>query len=165
MLAPSVVRGGSKANPTPPSYPSCSRRYFRCYSPVAFGKKTDKEGEFIRKWVPELRKLPAKYIYEPWTAPKEVLKAAGVKLGEGEGCNYPQQCVDHAAVSKANMSRIAVVYAAFKENGGNVAGNKAAARTVGDLNVKPAKKAKKATKKKKMVVEDSGSDSDEEFLL
>lgn len=39
---------------------------------MAFGKKTDKNGDYIKKYVPILRKFPSKYIYEPWTAPLEV---------------------------------------------------------------------------------------------
>lgn len=39
---------------------------------MAFGKKTDKDGEFIRKYVPILRKFPSQYIYEPWKAPLQV---------------------------------------------------------------------------------------------
>lgn len=52
--------------------PSRLAQYFRCYSPVAFGKKTDKGGDYIRKYVPVLRHFPSKYIYEPWNAPLEV---------------------------------------------------------------------------------------------
>jgi cryptochrome len=47
-------------------------QYYRVYSPVTFGKKYDPEGKFIRRFVPELAKLPTKYIYEPWTAPLDV---------------------------------------------------------------------------------------------
>lgn len=48
------------------------RQYYRCYSPVSFGKKTDKNGDFIRKYVPVLKDFPQKYIYEPWKAPEKV---------------------------------------------------------------------------------------------
>jgi cryptochrome len=47
-------------------------QYYRVYSPVTFGKKYDADGKFIRRFVPELAKLPTKYIYEPWTAPLDV---------------------------------------------------------------------------------------------
>ncbi|GAW26019.1 putative cryptochrome [Rosellinia necatrix] len=59
-------------------------QYFRCYSPVAFGQKWDKNGTFIRKWVPELEHLDAKHIYEPWKATQAALDRAGVKI-EGDG--------------------------------------------------------------------------------
>ncbi|KAK1220694.1 hypothetical protein PQX77_016520 [Marasmius sp. AFHP31] len=74
-------------------------QYYRCYSPVAFGKKWDPEGKLIRKWVPELAKLDKKYIYEPWKADKQALKKAGVRiegdgLGEREEGTYPEPMFD-----------------------------------------------------------------------
>lgn len=44
-------------------------QFFRCYSPIAFPRKWDKEGAFVRKFVPELKDYAEKYIYEPWKAP------------------------------------------------------------------------------------------------
>lgn len=74
-------------------------QYFRCYSPVSFGQKWDKKGDFIRRWVPELRNLDAKYIYEPWKAPLQDQKRAGVRVtgdglsGRDEG-TYPKPMFD-----------------------------------------------------------------------
>jgi cryptochrome len=51
------------------------------YSPVVFGKKTDPEGDYIRKYLPQLKKYPAKYIYTPWEAPLSIQKAAGCIIG------------------------------------------------------------------------------------
>ena len=93
---------------------SCSGffyQYFWCYSPVAFQKKNDPTGAYIRKWLPLLRKLPDKYIYEPWKAPTAVLGQAGIKLGE----TYPRPIVDHAVVSKENMEKMSFAYAMHKE--------------------------------------------------
>ncbi|KAI1106869.1 Cryptochrome/photolyase FAD-binding domain-containing protein [Jackrogersella minutella] len=59
-------------------------QYFRCYSPIAFGQKWDKKGELIRRWVPELKNLDEKFVYEPWKASKAALDKAGVKV-EGDG--------------------------------------------------------------------------------
>lgn len=77
-------------------------QYFRCYSPVSFGQKWDKKGDFIRRWVPELKKLDAKYIYEPWKAPIQDQKKAGVRVtGDGlsnkeEDNIYPKPMFDFA---------------------------------------------------------------------
>ena len=93
---------------------SCSGffyQYFRCYSPISFQKKNDPNGNYIRKFVPELKDLPSKYIYSPWEAPDDVLKKAGVKLGK----NYPKPVVDHATVSKENMNRMKQAYDAHKK--------------------------------------------------
>ncbi|BCS03236.1 uncharacterized protein AKAW2_70114S [Aspergillus luchuensis] len=56
------------------SWLSCTAfftQFYRCYSPVAFGKKWDPEGLFVRHYVPELEHYDKKYIYEPWKAPVE----------------------------------------------------------------------------------------------
>lgn len=65
--------------------------YFRVFNPFGQGEKFDPNGDYVRKWVPELKDLPNKYIHQPWTAPKEVLGKAGVALGQ----NYPEPIVDH----------------------------------------------------------------------
>ena len=98
---------------------SCScffYQYFRCYSPVAFPKKYDKEGAYVRKWLPQLKNYPTKYIYEPWLAPIADQKKAGCIIG----VDYPKPIVDHAVVSKENMGKMAKAYEAQKvaEGGG-----------------------------------------------
>lgn len=44
-------------------------QYYRCYSPVSFGKKWDPDGQLIRRYCPELSRFDKKYIFEPWKAP------------------------------------------------------------------------------------------------
>lgn len=82
-------------------------QYFRCYSPVAFGKKTDPNGDYIRKYLPELSKYPAKYIYEPWKAPLNVQQDCGCIVGKG----YPKRIVDHDIAVKENMAKLKIAYA------------------------------------------------------
>ena len=65
--------------------------YFRIFNPFTQGEKFDPNGDYVRKYVPELKDLPKKYLNQPWTAPKEVLDKAGVVLGE----TYPKPVVDH----------------------------------------------------------------------
>lgn len=66
--------------------------YFRIFNPILQGQKFDPDGEYVRKWVPELKELPTKYIHAPWEAPPEILKMAHVTLGK----SYPNPIVDHA---------------------------------------------------------------------
>ena len=66
--------------------------YFRIFNPVAQGKKFDKNGDYIRRWVPELAALPDKLIHEPWKAEQSVLAGHGILLGQ----SYPRPIVDHA---------------------------------------------------------------------
>jgi len=65
--------------------------YFRIFNPILQGEKFDKEGIYIKKWLPELTKLPLKYINKPWEADQMTLQLAGVQLGK----NYPYPIVDH----------------------------------------------------------------------
>jgi deoxyribodipyrimidine photo-lyase len=67
--------------------------YFRIFAPVLQGMKFDPAGAYVRRWVPELGRLPTKYIHAPWTAPSTELDAAGVSLGN----SYPRPIVDHAS--------------------------------------------------------------------
>lgn len=72
---------------------SDAQPYFRIFNPVTQGHKFDPEGNYVRRWVPELAKLPARHIHAPWLAPEGVLAAAGVRLGD----DYPRPIVDHEA--------------------------------------------------------------------
>ena len=61
--------------------------YFRVFNPVLQGKRYDPKGEFVRRWVPELRDAPDEFIHEPWKLPADWLRA----------CGYPAPIVEHAA--------------------------------------------------------------------
>ena len=86
-------------------------QYFRVYSPVAFGKKWDKEGKYVRRYLPVLSKMPTQYIYEPWKAPLSVQKQAGCIIG----VDYPLPIVSHEIVSKKNMENMKAAYARGKK--------------------------------------------------
>jgi deoxyribodipyrimidine photo-lyase len=66
--------------------------YFRVFNPVSQGEKFDPDGDYVRRWVPELAKLDRRIIHKPWEAGEIELSAAGVVLGE----DYPRPIVDHA---------------------------------------------------------------------
>lgn len=74
--------------------------YFRVFNPVLQGRKFDPEGAYVRRWVPALAGLPAKWIHAPWDALDDVLAEAGVVLGE----NYPVPIVDHATARKRALA-------------------------------------------------------------
>jgi len=65
--------------------------YFRIFNPFTQGEKFDPNGEYVRKYVPELKFMSNKFIHRPWAAPDSVLKDAGVSLGK----TYPNPIVDH----------------------------------------------------------------------
>ena len=80
--------------------------YFRIFNPITQGQKFDPEGDYVRKWMPELAKLPNKFIHEPWEAPEGILEYAGVKLGE----DYPEPVIEH----KKGRERALAALAALK---------------------------------------------------
>ena len=77
--------------------------YFRVFNPTMQGEKFDPHGDYVRRWCPELAKLPAKWIHQPLTAPAEILRAANVNLGK----NYPVPLVNHAAARVAALAAFA----------------------------------------------------------
>jgi deoxyribodipyrimidine photo-lyase len=73
--------------------------YFRIFNPVTQGEKFDPDGDYVRRWCPELAGLPNKFIHAPFAAPQEVLERAGVKLGE----TYPSPIVQHDPARRAAL--------------------------------------------------------------
>ena len=65
--------------------------FFRIFNPVLQGRKFDPDGAYVRRFVPELARLPDAWIHEPWKAPAEVLRQSGIALGR----DYPAPIVDH----------------------------------------------------------------------
>ncbi len=65
--------------------------YFRIFNPTSQGIKFDPQGDYVRRYVPELAALDAKWIHNPSEAPAEILRAANIVLGE----TYPTPVVDH----------------------------------------------------------------------
>ncbi len=64
--------------------------YFRIFNPVLQGERFDPAGGYVRRWVPELARLPARTIHQPWLATESSLTDYGVRLG----IDYPRPIVD-----------------------------------------------------------------------
>ena len=64
--------------------------YFRIFNPVLQGEKFDPDGDYVRRWVPEVAKLPNKLIHKPWEASPLVQREASAVIGK----HYPKPLVD-----------------------------------------------------------------------
>ena len=65
--------------------------YFRIFNPILQGEKFDKDGTYVKQWVPELKNVPAKFIHRPWEMDDELQKSINFKIGK----DYPLPIVDH----------------------------------------------------------------------
>jgi deoxyribodipyrimidine photo-lyase len=81
--------------------------FFRIFNPVAQGQKFDPQGDYVRRWVPELRRVPESWIHQPWKAPDHVLTEAAVRLGK----DYPLPIVDHAAARQRALQAFSTLTA------------------------------------------------------
>jgi deoxyribodipyrimidine photo-lyase len=66
--------------------------YFRIFNPVLQGKKHDPDGVFARRWLPELARMPDRFIHEPWKTPLDVQRVVGCVIAQ----DYPAPLVEHA---------------------------------------------------------------------
>eukprot|EP00438_Fugacium_kawagutii_P035469 Skav216650 [mRNA] locus=scaffold1255:271036:272979:+ [translate_table: standard] len=65
------------------------------------GASQDPSGAYVRRWLPELRRLPNRYLHMPWEAPESVLDAAGVVLGS----TYPHRCIADVAGARSESTQ------------------------------------------------------------
>jgi len=71
--------------------------YFRVFNPVVQGQRYDPDGEYVRRWVPELRHIAGAAVHEPW------------KVADGYAHGYPERMLDHAAERQEALDRLAAV--------------------------------------------------------
>ena len=64
--------------------------YFRIFNPVRQSEKFDFHGCYLRQWLPELAKLPTRWLHTPWLAPAEILQSCDVRIG----IDYPSPVLD-----------------------------------------------------------------------
>lgn len=74
----------------------------RIYNPIKQSQEHDPEGFFIKKWIPELQKIPANYIHEPWKMPQLEMQFLGFEIGN----DYPAPIIDFEAEIKINRTKI-----------------------------------------------------------
>jgi deoxyribodipyrimidine photo-lyase len=73
--------------------------YFRIFNPILQGEKFDKDGIYTKKWVPELKNMPNKFLYKPWELETKYQQQIKVVIG----VNYPKPIVDHVKARTAAL--------------------------------------------------------------
>jgi len=86
--------------------------YFRIFNPVLQSRKFDPQGEYLRRWLPELSRLPNRFIHSPQLAPAGALAEAGVRPGH----NYPEPIVDLASARREALVSFSAVRRADARN-------------------------------------------------
>jgi len=76
--------------------------YFRVFNPTTQGQRFDPNGDYIRRYVPELAHLDARQIHEPWLEPKQ---RKGASLFEPATLDYPKPIVDHGVERDEALAR------------------------------------------------------------
>jgi deoxyribodipyrimidine photo-lyase len=71
--------------------------FFRVFNPTLQGARFDPDGDYVRRYVPELRSIPGAAVHEPWTARRD--------LFSGSAPDYPAPIVDHAAEREEALER------------------------------------------------------------
>jgi deoxyribodipyrimidine photo-lyase len=82
--------------------------WFRVFNPILQGRRFDPDGAYVRRWVPELRSVPAVAIHEPWTMDPATQATAGCRIG----VDYPAPIVDHASARERSLAAYAAAKAA-----------------------------------------------------
>ena len=73
----------------------------RLFNPARQQQRFDRQGRYVRRYVPELREVPDQYLAEPWTMPVELQRRVGCVIGD----DYPAPVVDHAAERLRTIER------------------------------------------------------------
>jgi deoxyribodipyrimidine photo-lyase len=73
----------------------------RVYNPTRHMERYDPDGDYVRRYLPELREVPDEYLREPWTMPEDVQREARCVIGE----DYPEPIVDHLEARREAFAR------------------------------------------------------------
>ena len=77
--------------------------YFRIFNPTLQGQRHDPEGAYVRRWLPELSRVPDRFSHEPWRMPLDVQRKADCIMGQ----DYPAPIVDHAWARERTLNAYA----------------------------------------------------------
>jgi deoxyribodipyrimidine photo-lyase len=77
--------------------------WFRIFNPVTQSRRFDPEGTYIRRWLPELARVPARYLHAPWEMPGGAQRDACIRIGR----DYPRPIVHHDEARRRTLARYA----------------------------------------------------------
>ena len=77
--------------------------YFRVFNPILQGRTFDPKGTYIRRYVPELSRVPDGFVHAPWEATAAQRATWGLRLG----VDYPEPIVDHATARERALAALA----------------------------------------------------------
>jgi deoxyribodipyrimidine photo-lyase len=77
--------------------------WFRIFNPVTQSRRFDPDGRYIRRWLPELARVPERYLHAPWEMPDRVQRGSGCRIGR----DYPRPVVRHDEARKRTLARYA----------------------------------------------------------
>ncbi|XP_035825535.1 cryptochrome-1 isoform X3 [Aplysia californica] len=83
----------------------------RCICPVRYGKRIDPTGAYVRRYVPELKRMPLQYLFEPWKAPLKLQEEVDCIIGK----DYPEPMVDHRTASKECKTKMEAIKKVSKD--------------------------------------------------
>jgi deoxyribodipyrimidine photo-lyase len=86
--------------------------WFRIFNPVTQSRRFDPEGAYIRRWLPELARVPRRYLHAPWEMPVRAQRDAGFRIGR----DYPRPILRHDEARRRTLAR----YAAARRQGPGV---------------------------------------------
>ena len=78
--------------------------YRRIYNPARQQESYDPDNSYVLRYVPELERVPERYLREPWGMPEEVQREAGCVIGD----DYPAPIVDHPVARREALERYRV---------------------------------------------------------
>src|SRR5262249_27685717 len=79
--------------------------YFRIFNPVRQSERFDSDGDYVRRWVPELNRVPAPWIHAPWEASAAMLEQAGLQLGT----TYPHPIIEHETARREALAAFELI--------------------------------------------------------
>nr|XP_042908256.1 cryptochrome-1 [Parasteatoda tepidariorum] len=80
-----------------------------CVSPVTYLRRFDRSGNYIKKYIPELKNMPTQFVFEPWLAPLSIQESAGCILGK----DYPLPIVNHDMAATKSTEKMNAIKEKF----------------------------------------------------